>query len=108
MAKKTFLDFEQPIADLEEKIEELRPEKTSLAGDDSPQYRRTRLFLESLLRRTPPVDERIYLGHQGALNPAPYQLEPAHLALKALRNLPGRIDGLASKRLKPSQKNCHR
>lgn len=72
------------LSDLE-KIEDLRPEKTSLTGDDSPQYRRTRLFLESLLRRTPPVDERIYLGHQGALNPAPYQLEPAHLALKALR-----------------------
>lgn len=72
------------LSDLE-KIEELHPEKTTLAGDDSPQYRRTRLFLESLLRRTPPTDDLIYLGHQGALNPAPYQLEPAHLALKALR-----------------------
>ena len=72
------------LSDLE-KIQELRPEKTILAADDSPQYRRSRLYLESLLRRTPPTDERIYLGHQGALNPAPYQLEPAHLALKALR-----------------------
>jgi len=35
MAKKTFLDFEQPIADLEEKIEELRYVQTESAVDIS-------------------------------------------------------------------------
>ena len=45
-----------------EGIQELKPEDTTLVTDDSPQYRRTRLYLESLLRRTPPTDEDIYLG----------------------------------------------
>ena len=35
MAKKTFLDFEQPIADLENKIEELRYVQTESAVDIS-------------------------------------------------------------------------
>ena len=35
MAKKTFLDFEQPIADLEGKIEELRYVQTESAVDIS-------------------------------------------------------------------------
>ncbi len=68
-----------------ESIAELRPEQTRLVPDASPQYRRTRLYLESLLRRTPPTDDRLYLGHCGAINPAPYQLVPARMALQALR-----------------------
>lgn len=72
------------LAELEN-ITILKPEETKLVQDDSPQYRRSRLYLESLLRRTPPTDDKIYLGQHGALDPAPYQLTPAHQALKALR-----------------------
>lgn len=72
------------LAELEN-ITELKPEDTKLVQDDSPQYRRSRLYIESLLRRTPPTDEKIYLGQHGALDPAPYQLTPAHQALKELR-----------------------
>ena len=35
-----------------DKLAELRPEDTQLVDDDSPQYRRSRLYLESLVRRT--------------------------------------------------------
>lgn len=68
-----------------DQIEELRPEDTKLADDDSPQYRRSRLYLESLIRRTPPTDDQIHLGHRAAINQAPYQLGPAEIALEALR-----------------------
>ena len=68
-----------------DKIEELKPEETRLVADDSPQYRRARLYLESLLRRTPPTDDNIYLGHQAAINVAAYQMRPAQMALEALR-----------------------
>lgn len=68
-----------------DKITELKPEETKLVPDDSPQYRRSRLYLESLLRRTPPTDERIYLGDKAAIDYAPYQVQPAHIALEALR-----------------------
>jgi superfamily II DNA or RNA helicase len=78
-------DHEATFLTVLDQVEEMRPEKTDLVEDDSPQYRRSRLFLESLLRRSPPADERIYLGHQAAMNPAPYQLTPASMALSALR-----------------------
>lgn len=40
MAKKTFLDFEQPIAELEAKIEELRYVQTENAVDISDEIDR--------------------------------------------------------------------
>jgi len=75
-------------------IQEMRPEDTELVADQSPQYRRSRLYLESLLRRTPPTDDKVYLGHQAALNFARYQLVPAHRALAALRPAVGIFDGV--------------
>lgn len=74
------------LTDLD-RITELAPEATALVTDDSPQYRRTRLYLEALLRRTPPPagDDRIYLGHKGAIRNAPYQLYPAAKALRQPR-----------------------
>lgn len=68
------------LSDLDEIIE-LRPEETELVVDDSPRYRRSRLYLESLLRRTPPTDNAIYIGHRAAIQPAEYQLQPAAKAL---------------------------
>lgn len=68
-----------------DKVVELKPEETKLVADDSPQYRRSRLYVESLLRRTPPTDEKIHLGDKAAIDFAPYQVQPAHIAMKALR-----------------------
>jgi len=74
------------LTDLD-RITELAPEATELVTDDSSQYRRTRLYLEALLRRTPPPagDDRIYLGHKAAMAEAPYQLYPAAKALRQPR-----------------------
>lgn len=66
-------------------IQLLEPEDTAIVPDPSPRHRRSRLYLEALLRRTPPTDSRIYLGHRGALDAMPYQLVPAIQALEALR-----------------------
>jgi hypothetical protein len=59
----------------------LEPAHTELVADPSPGYRRTRLYLESLLRQSPPRDARLYRGHRGAMDPAEYQLVPAGKAL---------------------------
>jgi len=75
-------------------ITEMRPEDTELVADASPQFRRSRLYLESLLRRTPPTDDLVYLGHQAALDFAKYQLAPAHRALAALKPSIGIFDGV--------------
>lgn len=66
-------------------IEALRPEDTKLVGDDSPEYRQTRLYLEALLRRTPPTDTRLHVAQKAALDLMPFQLVPVRQALEALR-----------------------
>lgn len=62
-------------------VRELRAEETELVQDASPHYRTSRLYLESLLRQTPPTDEQLYIGHRAAMNAANYQLVPAAQAL---------------------------
>lgn len=59
----------------------LDPAETTLVGDPSPQYRDTRLYLEALLRQSPPTTTDVWLGHRAAIDPLPYQLEPALAAL---------------------------
>ncbi len=68
------------LTELDE-IVELEPERTELVADPSAQYRRAKLYLEALLRRTPPTDARLHVGHRAAMNSAPYQLVPAAKAL---------------------------
>ena len=53
MAKKTFLDFEQPIADLESKIEELRYVQTESAVDISDE-------IDQLAKKSQQLTKDIY------------------------------------------------
>ncbi|MBK8943493.1 MAG: DEAD/DEAH box helicase [Polyangiaceae bacterium] len=73
------------LTPLEKEILPLRPEDTRLVLDDSPQHRQTLLYLETLLRRTPPTHGNVTVGHRGALDVMPYQLVPAQKALSSLR-----------------------
>jgi ERCC4-related helicase len=73
------------LTPLDRDIVPLRAEDTRLVADESPGYRQTSLFLETLLRRTPPTHDRVAIGHRGALDVMPYQLVPAHRALERLQ-----------------------
>ncbi len=73
------------LTPLEKEIVPIRPEDTHLVTDASPGYRQTLLYLETLLRRTPPTHNKVTVGHRGALDVMPYQLVPAEKALSALR-----------------------
>ncbi|WP_406467516.1 DEAD/DEAH box helicase [Streptomyces hirsutus] len=75
-----------------DRVDLLDPEKTRLVSDTSSYFRRARLFLEAVLRRTPlPQSERgLALADRFLLDPLPYQQRPAELAL-SLRNLRPRI-----------------
>ncbi len=66
-------------------VEVLRAEDTSLVRDDSSGHRQARLYLEALLRRSPPTDHRLVIGHQAAIRHSPYQWDPAAQALQQLR-----------------------
>ncbi|SFD58700.1 DEAD/DEAH box helicase [Streptomyces aidingensis] len=75
-----------------EPVELLDPARTELIPDDSPHFRRSRLFLEAVLRKTPlPQSERgLALADSFLLDPLPYQRRPAQLALSG-RNLRPRL-----------------
>ncbi|MDF6046436.1 DEAD/DEAH box helicase [Streptomyces sp. JH14] len=75
-----------------DRIELLDPRRTHLVRDDSPNFRRSRLFLEAVLRKTPlPQAERgLALADSFLLDSLPYQQRPAQLALSG-RNLRPRV-----------------
>ena len=50
------------------RIEILDPAKTTLTRDESPNFRASLLFMESLLRKTVPPDHKIYSGHKAAMD----------------------------------------
>jgi superfamily II DNA or RNA helicase len=70
-----------------DEIEPVDPTKTRLVPDNSPQFSRSRLWLEALLRRTPieASDDALAIGHRGLLDPLTYQHRPAALALQNLQ-----------------------
>jgi superfamily II DNA or RNA helicase len=70
---------------IEKSIDVVDPRKTEFVEDVSPSYRQSRLYIESLLRQTPPTDEHLYVGHNAAMDVVPYQLDPAILALREPR-----------------------
>ncbi|MET8183856.1 SNF2-related protein [Streptomyces sp. NPDC005336] len=76
----------------EDRVKLLEPEKTRLVPDTSSYFRRGRLFLEAVLRKTPlPQSERgLALADRFLLDPLAYQQRPAELAL-SMRNLRPRI-----------------
>ncbi len=63
----------------------LDPAETRLVADPSPQYRDTRLYLEALLRQSPPTGSDIWIGHRAAIDVLPFQIEPALQALQQPR-----------------------
>ncbi|MFJ3108368.1 DEAD/DEAH box helicase [Pseudomonas putida] len=69
------------LSKLESSIRVLQPEATELRDDTSSGYRASLLYLDTLLRRTPPTDARIHIGHRAAMDQLPFQLDPARQAL---------------------------
>ncbi len=73
------------LDEIDRDIEILNPVDTKLVPDSSPSYQQSLLYMESLLRQTPPTDENLYIGHKAAMDPVPYQLDPAIQALEQPR-----------------------
>jgi superfamily II DNA or RNA helicase len=73
------------LDEIDKDIEILDPAKTKLVQDSSSSYQASLLYMESLLRKTPPTNENLYIGHKAAMDSVPYQLDPAIQALKQPR-----------------------
>ena len=61
------------------------PADTRLVPDESPGFADSRLYIESQIRQAVPNDERIHVARGAAMDPAPYQFEPARQALRQPR-----------------------
>lgn len=73
------------LDEIDQNIEVLDPVDTKLVLYPSSSYQKSLLYMESLLRQAPPTDENLYIGHQAAMDPVPYQLDPAIQALQQPR-----------------------
>lgn len=67
---------------IDKDISVLNPINTNLVADTDYGYRRTKLFLETQLRRATYFSDKITIAHKAAFNIANYQFEPT---LKAFR-----------------------
>lgn len=70
------------LTKLEQSVRVLAPDST-MVDDVSSGYRASLLYLDMLLRKTPPTDGNIYVAQHAAIDQLPYQSTPALQALKA-------------------------
>ncbi|MFC8449173.1 DEAD/DEAH box helicase [Kitasatospora sp. NPDC057223] len=70
-----------------DQVTPLRPEDTALVPDGSPECRRSRLFIDAVIRKTPLPQSEQRLATVGThlVDDLAYQREPAKAALRALR-----------------------
>lgn len=70
-----------------DRIEPLRPEDTVLVPDETPNYRGARLYLESIIRKTPvpATESRLTVANGQLLNELQYQRRAAAKAFEGLR-----------------------
>ncbi|MEV6986998.1 DEAD/DEAH box helicase [Sphaerisporangium sp. NPDC051017] len=73
-------------------VQELDPRETTLVPDDSPNHRRSRLFLEAIIRKTflPQTEHGLALADNFLMDQQVHQLRPAELAL-SMKNPQPRI-----------------
>ena len=65
------------LTKLEQSIRVLAPETTQLVDDVSSGYRASLLYLDTLLRKTPPTDDKIHVAQHAAIDQLPYHPRPA-------------------------------
>jgi superfamily II DNA or RNA helicase len=68
-----------------EEIEQVDPTKVEFILDESPFFRKSRIYIESLLRQKIPTDTDLHIAHRAAMDLMNYQLEPAKIALDNTR-----------------------
>ncbi|MCP4154525.1 MAG: DEAD/DEAH box helicase, partial [bacterium] len=73
------------LSEYDRDIQVIDPKETQLVMDQSGAYKASLLYLESLLRRTAPTDNLLHTGHKAAMDPVPYQSDPALQALEQPR-----------------------
>ncbi|MGB0931645.1 MAG: SNF2-related protein, partial [Chitinophagales bacterium] len=71
--------------DKPENIQVLHPENTRLVADNDTAYRRTKLYIETVIRNSSYFSNKIEIAQKAAINPVDYQFEPTLKAFKLPR-----------------------
>ncbi len=74
------------LTELEGQVRVLDPKQTRLVDDTTSGYQASFLYLDTTIRKIPASGTRICLGHRAALDPLPFQLDPAIQALEQPRS----------------------
>jgi superfamily II DNA or RNA helicase len=82
---ETVLNREGIFLSLLDKVTVLDPAQTELVADETPEFLASRLYLEASLRQTVPTGAAVALGHLGAMDTLPFQLDPMRRVLQQLR-----------------------
>lgn len=69
----------------QENIELVDPAKANLVIDDSPFFRKSRLYIESQWRQKISTDSALHIGNRAAMDLMDFQLEPAQISLRRPR-----------------------
>lgn len=83
--------LQMTFLDTLDKIKEVDPLQIDFKVDDSPNFRRTKLFIDMWIKKSVPTASELVIGHRGVFNNEPYQREPAAKALDQNKHLRPRI-----------------
>ena len=72
------------LTDIED-IAQVDPTKITLIPDDSPFFKRSRMYIESGWRQKTPTDTALHIGYRAAMDTMQFQLLPAQIALNKTR-----------------------
>jgi ERCC4-related helicase len=78
-------DYQATFLTSIDQIDPIKPEDVRFVQDDSPGYRRTKLFLNALMMRTPILGAEVTTRGQAAMDDSDYQYVPTQVALQQIR-----------------------
>jgi ERCC4-related helicase len=83
--------MQMTFLDVLDQIKIVNPLQIDFQIDDSPNFRKTKLFIDLWIKKSVPTTSNLVIGHRGVFNNEPYQREPAAKALDQEKHLRPRI-----------------
>ncbi len=83
--------LQMTFLDVLDQIKIVDPLQIDFQIDSSPNYRKTKLFIDLWIKKSVPTTPDLVIGHRGVFNDEPYQREPAAKALDQSKHIRPRI-----------------
>jgi len=83
--------LQMTFLDVLDQIKIVDPLQIEFQIDPSPNYRKSKLFIDLWIKKSVPTTSDLVIGHRGVFNNEPYQREPAAKALDQTKHIRPRI-----------------